>query len=465
MNARKWAFALLSSIMILSSCQCGTRGPIKVPVPQRPAGQEDMIGYADAPIDTIRVAIVGLGDRGSSAVYRYTFVPWTKITALCDVEEDRVQDRVDYLKKKGLPEPAAYCGLEGYKELCERDDVDLVYVCTDWAHHVPVALCAMQHGKHVAVEVPSANSLDEIWSLVNASEKYRRHCVILENCCYDFFELCALQMAREGDFGEILHAEGSYHHNLDYYWDQYWSDWRLEYNAKHRGDLYPTHGLGPVAQVLNINRGDRFTHLVAMDTRSVNGKSIRKEKRGIDEEFLNGDLTCTILGTEAGKTVLIEHDVMTPRPYNRMYQLVGTKGYAAKYPVEQITVDQSVLDNHGIAYTIVDAHASLPADVIELVYKNVQVPILNADLEEKAKAVGGHGGMDWIMDYRLAYCLHYGLPVDMDVYDLASWCCLSELGALSMKNGGSAVEIPDFTRGGWAKRDGFKYAFSDGSFR
>lgn len=454
------AAALFLSLAIFGGC-CNGSGLLKTKVPAMPAGQQTMVGYADDPIDTVRVAIVGLGDRGSWAVKRYTQVPWTRTVAVCDAEADRAEASAKWLVDHGYPAPAVYSGPEAYKELCLRDDIDLVYVCTDWAHHVPVALCAMEHGKHVAVEVPSANSLKECWDLVNTSERTRRHCVILENCCYDFFEMMSLQLAQQGALGEVLHAEGSYHHNLDFYWNQYWEDWRLQFNAIHRGDLYPTHGLGPVAQALDINRGDRFTSLVAMDTKSVNGKEILRTWRGVENpEFKNGDLVCTLLRTEKEKTVLIEHDVMTPRPYNRMYQLVGTKGYAAKYPVEQLTLGQDVLDALGVDYSITDAHASLPADVIQQMYAKVQIPILNDELRAKAKEVGGHGGMDWIMDYRLAYCLHYGLPVDMDVYDLASWCCLSELGTISMEHGCRAVEVPDFTRGHWQERPGFSYAFA-----
>ena len=454
------AAALLLSLAIFGGC-CNGSALLKTKVPAMPAGQQTMVGYADDPIDTVRVAIVGLGDRGSWAVKRYTQVPWTRTVAVCDAESDRAEASAKWLVEHGYPAPAVYSGPEAYKELCLRDDIDLVYVCTDWAHHVPVALCAMEHGKHVAVEVPSANSLKECWDLVNTSERTRRHCVILENCCYDFFEMMSLQLAQQGALGEVLHAEGSYHHNLDFYWNQYWEDWRLQFNATHRGDLYPTHGLGPVAQALDINRGDRFTSLVAMDTKSVNGKEILRTWRGVENpEFKNGDLVCPLLRTEKEKTVLIEHDVMTPRPYNRMYQLVGTKGYAAKYPVEQLTLGQDVLDALGVDYSITDAHASLPADVIQQMYAKVQIPILNDELRAKAKEVGGHGGMDWIMDYRLAYCLHYGLPVDMDVYDLASWCCLSELGTISMEHGCRAVEVPDFTRGHWQERPGFSYAFA-----
>ena len=203
-----------SAALLLASC-CGKNdGVIRTKVPARPAGQEDVIGLKADPIDTVRIGIVGLGARGSFAVYRYTNVPWSKIVALCDVLPEKVEKSANYLVENGFSRPDGYTGLEGYKELCERDDIDLVYICTDWVHHTPIALYAMEHGKHVAIEVPAATTLEECWALVNTAEKTRRHCMMLENCCYDFFELSALQMAREGLFGEILHAEGSYCHNL-----------------------------------------------------------------------------------------------------------------------------------------------------------------------------------------------------------------------------------------------------------
>lgn len=457
---------LASALLSLTFVSCQNSSVIKLKTPARPDDQLSMVGVACAPVETVRVGIVGLGDRGSSAVHRYKYVPWAQVTAVCDAEVDRVEAAASHMFENGLEEPAKYYGLEGYKALCESDNVDLVYVCTDWLHHVPVALYAMEHGKHVAVEVPSATTVEDCWKLVDMSEKTRRHCVVLENCCYDFFELSALEMARKGALGEVLHAEGSYHHNLVDYWDVYWSDWRLQYNSKHKGDVYPTHGLGPVAQALNINRGDRFTSVVAMETKSVNGVKAMKELRGVDcPDFQNGDLTCTLIATENGKSILVEHDVLTPRPYNRMYQLVGTKGYAAKYPVEELLISQDQLDAIGAGIQNPDPHGALPADMAKAVRAMYPNPILNEELVNTAKTVGGHGGMDWIMDYRLCYCLHYGLPVDMDVYDLASWCCVSELGAISIKNGGAPVEVPDFTRGEWEKREGFKYAFADGSYR
>ena len=259
------------SLLAIAACAPKTVGVIELPVPERPAGQQDMLQFAAAPIENVGIGVVGLGMRGSDAVERLTFVPGCHVAAVCDVEPDRADASRKYLADKGL-ETNVYAGEEdSYKALCEDPSVDLVYICTDWLHHVPVALYAMEHGKHVAIEVPSAETLQACWDLVNTSERTRKHCLILENCCYDFFELTALTMAQQGVFGEIIHAEGAYHHNLDPYWGAYWDNWRLDFNSKWRGDLYPTHGFGPVCQALDIHRGDRLTTLVAMDTDPFNG--------------------------------------------------------------------------------------------------------------------------------------------------------------------------------------------------
>ena len=484
MHYIKSLISLLAAVsiagMLTVSCSVNSPKAITTEIPERPAGQEDVIGLQLDPIDTVRIGFVGLGGRGSYALYRYLSVPWTKIVALCDIEPDRVEKNVKFLKENGIEVSGTYTGDEGYKELCRRDDIDLVYICTDWTSHTPIALEALNNGKNAAIEVPAATSLAECWALVDAAEKNRKHCMMLENCCYDFFELSALAMAREGVFGEIVHAEGAYCHNLTDYWDGYWRNWRLDFNSKHKGDIYPTHGLGPVCQALNIHRGDRLKTLVAMDTPSVNGiKSVKRFQNEDMPDFKNGDLTATMILTEKGKSILIEHDVMTPRPYNRMYQLVGTEGYAAKYPIEQWSIskgkadslsliikeDVGTGDGHMNERDRIDFHGALPEDYVKRLQQMFPTPILDKDLEELAKRVGGHGGMDFLMDYRLNYCLHYGLPLDMDVYDLAEWCCISELGSISIKNGCAPVEVPDFTRGAWNKVDGFKYAFSDGSFR
>jgi predicted dehydrogenase len=398
--------------------------------------------------------------RGPGAVYRFTHIPGVKIVALCDVEADRVASAQEILKEAGLPEAASYSGsTEAYKEMCEREDLDLVYIVTDWIHHAPVALYAMEHGKHAAIEVPAAMTLDEIWQLINTSERTRKHCMQLENCVYDFFELTTLNMAQHGVFGEVLHVEGSYIHNLSDFWDSYWNNWRLDFNQNNRGDVYPTHGFGPACQLLDIHRGDRLKTLVAMDTKAVTGPKCVEQQTGEKcEYFKNGDHTLTMLTTENGKTMLIEHNVMTPRPYSRMYQLTGTDGFANKYPVEQYCVRPGENAPKNINHENLTAHGAVSDEVKDQMMATYKHPI-HVELEAKAKEVGGHGGMDFIMDYRLVYCLRNGLPLDMDVYDLAEWCSIVELSRISLENGNMPVAVPDFTRGHWNDVKGYRHAF------
>lgn len=446
------------------------KGTIVLDTPQRPAGQQDVIGLTAPKCETVRVAFVGLGMRGPGAVNRFAHIPGVEIVALCDYEENRAEACQRYLRKQGLAPAAIYYGEKGYEEVCKRDDIDLVYVATDWDHHFPVAKCALENGKHTAIEVPSAMNLDQCWELINLSEATRNHCMILENCCYDYYEMNALNMAQAGVFGEVLRAEGAYIHNLDDFWDYYWKNpdgsdpdklgWRMKYNMENRGDVYATHGLGPVAQCLDIHRGDRFKTLVAMDTKSVHGKEYVEKKTGKPcTEYRNGDHTTTLMRTEDGKVVEIQHNVMNPQPYNRLFKLTGTKGYATKYPEEHFALDASAMEGTGAPQVDnLSTHTFLPAEQQEALEKKYYHPIL-AKYGELGREMG-HGGMDFIMDSRLVYCLQNGLPLDMDVYDLAEWCCLAELGSLSMDNNCAAVDFPDFTRGHWNDQKGFRHAYA-----
>ena len=434
---------------------------IKTVVPERPVGQQDVLQLTTPKLDTVRVGFIGLGMRGPGAVSRFTHIPGTKIVALCDLLPQNAEQAQKIVTDAGMPAPALYSGSEdAWKQLCERDDIDLVYIATDWKHHAEMGIYAMEHGKHVAIEVPSAMTLDEIWALINTSEKTRKHCMQLENCVYDFFELTTLNMAQQGVFGEVLHVEGAYIHNLEEFWPYYWNNWRLDYNKEFRGDVYATHGMGPACQLLDIHRGDRLKTLVAMDTKAVTGPKLTKELRGEEApDFQNGDHTMTFIRTEKGKTIHIQHDVMNPRPYSRMYQLTGTDGFASKYPIEEYCLRPSRIDAKAVPnHEELNMHASVPENVKSALMEKYKHPI-HRELEETAKKVGGHGGMDYIMDYRLVYCLRNGLPLDMDVYDLAEWCCMAELTRISIENGNAPVEVPDFTRGGWDKVKGFRHAF------
>ena len=446
------------------------KGTIVVETPERPAGQEHVLNLTAAPIKTVRVGFVGLGMRGPWAVMRFAHIPGVEIVALCDYEYERAEHCQKFLREKGLMPADIYYGEKGYEELCKRPDIDLVYVATDWNHHYPVAKFAMENGKHAAIEVPSAMNLEQCWSLIDLSEQTRLHCFILENCCYDYYEMNALNMAQQGVFGEVIRAEGAYIHALDAFWGSYWKDpadndvdnlhWRLKYNMENRGDLYATHGLGPVAQCMDIHRGDRFTTLVAMDTESFFGKEFVENKTGKEcKEFRNGDHTTTLMRTAKGKVVEIQHNVMTPQPYNRLFKLTGTKGYATKYPTPEYALsgdalkgtDAPQMDN-------LNAHGFMNAQQKQALEKKFYHPILTK-FGEKGREMG-HGGMDYIMDARLVYCLQNGLPLDMDVYDMAEWCCLAELGTLSMDNNCAAVTFPDFTRGHWNEVKGYKHAYA-----
>ena len=447
------------------------KGTIVIDSPERPAGQETALGLTVPKMKAVRVAFVGLGMRGPGAVERFSHIPGVEVVALCDYEPERAERCQQILRKAGLKPADVYSGPDGYKEVCARPDVDLVYVATDWDHHFPVAKTALESGKNTAIEVPSAMNLEQCWELINLSEKNRKHCMILENCCYDWFELRALNMAQQGVFGEVLRAQGAYIHNLDDFWGAYWSNpendpdklgWRMKYNKENRGDVYATHGLGPVAQVMDIHRGDRFTTLTAMDTKSVHGKEYVEKKTGKKcDDYRNGDHTTTLMRTANGKVVEIQHNVMNPQPYNRLYQLTGTKGFANKYPVEGFAIDAAQLKATGNTPKVDDlsSHGFMPAAEKKALEEKYEHPIIKK-YGAMAQKVGGHGGMDFFMDARMVYCLQNGLPLDMDVYDLAEWCCLAELGSLSMDNNSAAVEFPDFTRGHWNDVKGYKHAYA-----
>lgn len=442
---------------------------IRTVEPQRAEGQKSVLGLALDPMESVRVGFIGLGMRGPGAVERFTYIPGTEIKALCDYEQARADSCQKYLLAASMPPADIYYGEDGYKALYERPDIDLVYIAADWLHHAPIAKYALQQGKNVAIEVPSAMTLNDCWDLIDLSEKQQKHCFILENCCYDWFEMNTLNMAQQGLFGDIIRAQGAYIHDLSPFWRHYWKNgeddklgWRLDYNMRHRGDVYPTHGLGPVAQALNIHRGDRMETLVAMDTRSFNGRDLVKQfADSTCNSFRNGDHTTTLIRTTNGKVIEIQHNVMTPQPYNRLYQLTGTRGFANKYPIEGYALSRQQLDDAGVKVDIenLNAHSFMPEAEANALTEKYMHPILRK-YGDLAKEVGGHGGMDFIMDSRLVYCLQNGLPLDMDVYDLAEWCSLAELGSLSMDNNCAPVAIPDFTRGDWNKSDGYRHAFA-----
>lgn len=444
------------TFILAVSCFAQQSALIQNPEPPRAEGQESVLQLAVDPIPTVRVGFIGLGGRGRAAVNRYTFIEGVEIKALCDLKANAVKQSQGILEKRGIKPAFEYVGHDTWKALCERDDIDLIYICTDWLNHTPMAIYAMEHGKHVAIEVPAATTIEECWQLVDTAERTRKHCMMLENTCYDFFELNTLNMAQQGLFGEVVHGEGAYIHDLsqglvseNVVTNGYNSNWRMEFNAIHNGNPYPTHGLGPICQVMNMHRGDKMNYLVSVSSNQFGLTALAKEKYGesspiTKREYKLGDMNTTIIKTEKGRTIMIQHDVTSPRPYSRLHTISGTKGFFQKYPSELIALKP-------------DAHNFLSKEKIDSLMVQYEHPFIK-EIGEFAKKVGGHGGMDFIMDYRLIYCLRNGFPLDQDVYDAAEWSCLVELTEQSVNNGGMPVKIPDFTRGDWNKLKGLKFA-------
>ncbi|MFT3701955.1 MAG: Gfo/Idh/MocA family oxidoreductase [Agriterribacter sp.] len=408
-----------------------------------PAPGFNMSGYAAPKIDKVRIGFVGLGNRGPGAVTRISFIDGVEIKALCDKRPERLAVGQKILADNGLPKAKEYTGEEGWKAMCESNEIDLIYICTPWHLHTPMAVYAMKNGKHAASEVPIAVTLDQCWELVETSEKTKKHCMMLENCCYDFFELLTLNMVRNGMFGEIVHVEGAYLHDLlesNFKKNGYSDMWRLRQNANRNGNLYPTHGLGPIAQCLDINRGDKMDHMVSMSSNDFMMGAMAKQKAAEDpfyNEFVgkpySGNINTSIIRTNKGKTIMLQHDVTSPRPYSRIHLVSGTKGIASKYP-----------EPERIAF----GHEWIKPEELQALYDKYTPPIAKR-VGEIAKQIGGHGGMDFMMDWRLIDCLRNGLPLDQDVYDGALWSSIAPLSENSVANKSRTVDVPDFTRGNW----------------
>jgi predicted dehydrogenase len=400
-----------------------------------------MCGFAAAPLGKVRIGLIGVGARGSGAVSRLAKFQDVEVVALCDLFEERTKGGQATLMRNGRKPAQLFFGSENaWKKLVELD-LDLIYICTPWQLHTPMAVLAMANGKHAAVEVPAATTLEECWQLVETSEKTGRHCMMLENCCYDFFELLTLNMVRQGVFGQLTHAEGAYIHDLAAGLQDRSEPWRLQHNIDRNGNLYPTHGLGPIAQCLDINRGNRFDYLTSISSQEA---AFTAQARRDNKPTLatlpkyRGDMNTSVIKCANGQTVMVQHDISTPRPYSRIHLLQGSDGCAMKWP-----------EPERIALASVDGgHRWLTEAEMLDIQKKYAHP-LDKTIGEIAKKVGGHGGMDVIMDYRLIYCLKLGLPLDQDVYDAAAWSAVTPLSAASLKHKGDSRDFPDFTRNRW----------------
>lgn len=414
----------------------------------RPTGAQgtSVMGLRVPPIEQLKVAIIGLGNRGSGHVeLMVSLHPKAKITAICDLQEEKAKQSADFLRAEGQT-PAVYSGNpEAWKEMVQRDDIDLVIIATPWEEHTPMGVYAMQQGKHVGIEVPVALTLEDCWKLVDTAEETQRNCMMLENTCYGEEELWVLNMVNAGVFGTLTYAEAAYIHNLTegLFSDKYYNKWRIRHHQASDANLYPTHGLGPVAQYLGIGRGDRFDHLVAMSSLEA---SLTAHARTIDKtnefynrsDFAHGDMNNALIKTHQARTVLLQHDVVTPRPYSRINALAGTQAYHEGYPSR-------------LAIQGKQEHDWLPEAAYQEMREKFKHPIWET-LKEKTEQNQFHGGMDYVMAYRLIDNLNRGLPLDMDVYDAVDWSVVTPLSATSIQLGSVPVKFPDFTRGQWKEK-------------
>jgi Oxidoreductase family, NAD-binding Rossmann fold len=390
-----------------------------------------------------RVAMIGLGGRGTSLLGNL-LAAGAQIVALCDIVKDKAEHAAGLVVAAGQKKPALYTdGDHHYEALVAMNDVDLVIVATPWNWHAPMALATMAHGKDVFVEVPAVTTIDDCWKIVEASEKTRRHCIMLENCCFGYNETLILRMVHAGEFGDLLYGEGAYLHDLR---SELFSNageglWRRTEHTRADGNLYPTHGLGPVANYMGIQRGDRFDYLVSMSAPQrgldlYRKENLRPEDPRSAERYITGDLNTSLIKTAKGLNITVKHGVSTPHPYSRINLIAGTKGIFEDYP-PRIYFDGMNKDE---AWGSIDA------------WKKYEHPLWKLE-GERAQKVGGHGGMDYIMIYRLLDCIRRGLPPDMDVYDAAAWSAVGPLSIMSVSHGSAPVQVPDFTRGGWKDRE------------
>ncbi len=404
---------------------------------------KSMIGVPFERIENVRIGIIGTGLRGRSVLNKFVNIPNVRVTAICDIVSEKTEMAKKIIAKAGHPTPATIVdGDRGYEQLVKRDDIDFVYIATPWEWHTPQAIAALDNGKHVGAEVPIGYTLEDLWKLVDKSEETRKHCMMLENCCYDYDELLVLNMVKDGLLGDLVHGEGAYNHDLRRILFDTKNEglWRRNHHTLRDSNLYPTHGLGPVANYMDINRGDKFKYMVSMSSGSLGLQEYRdaqlpKSDSRWGEEYVCGDYNTSLIKTDKGRSIMLQHNVSNPRPYDRINLIQGTKGIFRDYP-SRVYVETENSD-----------HRWKSIDDFKQKYEHDLWRVVG----EQARKIGGHGGMDYLMCWRLVECLRKGLVPDMDVYDAAAWCAPGPLSEISVAKGSTSIEFPDFTRGGWKK--------------
>jgi predicted dehydrogenase len=419
---------------------CTASQPQQVTPAGRAPGRAPEQPFAAPPLEVVRIGFVGVGGMGTVHCTNLLRIEGVQLTAVCDIVEEKVRRIQDLVVEAGQPRPTGYSrGEWDFVRMCEEEELDLVFNATPWRWHVPISVTAMQNGKHAATEVPAAVTLEECWELVESAERYHKHCIMMENVNYGRWEMMVFHMVRQGMFGEVLHGEGGYLHDLRgiKFSTEGEGLWRRAHSRERNGNLYPTHGLGPVANCMDINRGDRFEYLVSMSGPSRGLQQFAQEhfpdgSPQRQERFVLGDVNASLIKTTRGRTIYVVHDTNLPRPYSRIHMVQGTKGLFQGYPNRVHIEGRS------------PEHRWEPA---EEYLEEFEHPLWRAkgDIGEGT----GHGSMDFLEDYRLVKCLLKGEPTDMNVYDAAALSAVTELSERSVASRSQPAEFPDFTRGRW----------------
>ncbi len=400
------------------------------------AGQEERL---------VGIGMVGVGNRGTSLLRTLLALPGVDVPAICDINEVNLARAQGLVEKTGRPRPEGYSsGVEDFRRLVRREDLNAIIIGTPWELHTPVAIAAMKAGKYAGVEVPAALTIEECWDLVNTSEKTGIPCMMLENVCYFRNVLMALNLVRQGLLGELLHCEVGYQHFVR--GSQFTKDgdltWRGRYALAHNRNQYPTHPIGPAAWWMNINRGDRFTYLNSMSGNSRGphlhaARTFGAEHASAKRVFAQADVNTTLIKTENGLTVTLYYNTQSPRPYDLILRVQGTGG------IYSGTLDKVYIDGRSPA-----GRSGEPAwEETAAYYERYEHPLWKR--LSGVAASSGHGGADYITLHEFVKAIRNKTQTPIDVYDSATWSAIVPLSGLSVASRGAPIDFPDFTKGKW----------------
>ena len=410
----------------------------------------NMVGFKTTPIDKVKVGLIGIGNRGKTLIQMFDWLienEKAEIVALCDLDGKNIDYALNHLKDKQSLIPKTYAnGENDWENVAKLEEVDLLLIATPWEWHTPMAIFGMENGKHVASEVPIAYTLEDCVKIVQTAEQTSKHCIMIENCCYNREELWIMNMIQEGVFGELTHAECAYNHDLralllheTYYKNQ----WRMKHHTERNGNFYTTHGIGPVSFYMDIGRGDTFKYLTSMSSKEQSLSAAVKKTNSNFPSVKCGDVNTSLIKTENGKSIMLQFDVHTGRPYSRINQLVGTKAVHEGYP-SRLYIDGEELEFWG--------HRWLSEEDYLTYSKKYEHPMMSKLKKISESFKQGHGGMDFIMIYRLISCLNKGIPLDINVYDSVMWSAITPLSELSVSLDSQPIAFPDFTGGNWKEK-------------